>query len=303
MKPVALLLFLLVLPSARAEPPSGDAVIRAKAGPSEIVITTTTRVAGAIHSLTWSGKEFVDSHDHGRQIQSASNFDCNRKFIPEVFNPTEAGSMADSAGPTSTSRLLRLEARGNELTTRTQMAFWLKPGEKSRGNPALNDRPLSDHMLEKRVRIGYKGLPHAIEYDVTFTVPKGEHHTFAQFEALTGYMPWDFRTFWAFDAKINKLVPLPLGQGEQRDPVVLARADGKYAMGIYSPGAPGKGYERIGYGRWAFEREKVTKWNCVYRIRDPKGVPAGEYKFRCFVVVGSLSDCEATLAVLMAMKE
>src|SRR5258708_5824181 len=65
--------------------PFGDATIRAKAGASEIVITTTARTAGAIHSLTWNGVEFVDSFDHGRQIQSASNFDCGQKFIPEVF--------------------------------------------------------------------------------------------------------------------------------------------------------------------------------------------------------------------------
>ena len=64
--------------------PTGDATIRAKAGPSDIVITTTNRVAGAIHSLTWNGKEFVDSADHGRQIQSASNFDGGKTFIPEV---------------------------------------------------------------------------------------------------------------------------------------------------------------------------------------------------------------------------
>jgi hypothetical protein len=32
--------------------PLGDAVIRAAVGHSEIVITTTARVAGAIHSLT-----------------------------------------------------------------------------------------------------------------------------------------------------------------------------------------------------------------------------------------------------------
>ena len=55
--------------------PSGHAVIRAKAGPSEIVITTTPRLAGAIHSVAWNGKEFIDSTDHGRQLQSAANFD------------------------------------------------------------------------------------------------------------------------------------------------------------------------------------------------------------------------------------
>ena len=289
----------LVLPSAFAEPPLGRAVIRGKAGPSDIVITTTPRVAGAVHSLTWDGKEFVDSLDHGRQIQSASNFDCGQKFIPEVFNPTEAGSMADGAGPTSTSRLQKLEAKGNELTARSQMAFWLKPGEKSLGHPARNGGPLSDHRLEKRVRIGYGGLPHAVAFDVTFTVPKGERHTFAQFEALTGYMPWEFRTFWAFDAKAGRLVPLPPGQGEQAAPVVLSTADGKHAMGVYTPGTPGKGYAPVGYGRWAFERERVTKWNCVFRLRDPNGVPAGAYPFLCVAVVGSRSDCEATLAALV----
>ena len=50
----------------------GHAVIRAPAHGSEIVITTTPRLAGAIHSLTWNGKEFIDSFDHGRQMQSAA---------------------------------------------------------------------------------------------------------------------------------------------------------------------------------------------------------------------------------------
>ena len=269
---------------------SGDATVRAKAGPSEVVVTTTSRLAGAIHSLTWNGKEFVNSADHGRQIQSASNFDCGQTFIPEVFNPTEAGSVADGAGPTSTSRLLELSARGNQLVTLNRMAFWLKPDQKSFGNPARNTVPLSDHYLAKRVTIGYKDLPHAIEYRVTFLVPKGEGHTYAQFEAVTGYMPPEFGT----------LKPLTDGPGEQPDPVVLATDDGKYAMGVFSPDQPSKGFERAGYGRFRFAKEKVVKWNCVFRVRDPKGVAGGDYAFRCFVVVGTLADCEATLAALHA---
>jgi len=279
-------------------PISGDSTIRAKAGPSEIVITTTSRLAGAIHSLTWNGKEFVDSADHGRQIQSASNFDCGQKFIPEVFNPTEAGSVFDGAGPKSTSRLLELSAKENQLVTLNRMAFWLKPDGKSFGNPARNETPLSDHYLAKHVTIGHKNLPHAIDYRVTFLVPKGEGHTYAQFEAVTGYMPPDFDTFYRFDAKTNKLKPLTDGPGEQADPVVLATADGKYAMGVFSPDQPSKGYEAAGYGRNRFKNAKVVKWNCVFRIREPKGVPAGDYSFRCFVVVGTLADCETTLTAL-----
>src|SRR5579884_1225590 len=129
---------------------TGDAVIRGNVGPSEIVITTTSRVAGAIHSLTWNGKEFLDSFDHGRQLQSAANFDCGGDLLDETFNPTEAGSRDDGHGPKSSSKLLRLRAGDGELETTTRMAFWLAPGEKSSGHPAKNEKVLSDHILTKR---------------------------------------------------------------------------------------------------------------------------------------------------------
>lgn len=281
-----------------AKPVAGDAVIRGRAGASEIIITTTSRTAGAIHSLTWNGKDFVDSADHGRQIQSAASFDAGGPFVPEVFNPTEAGSRADGAGKTSTSRLLELSASGNQLQTRTQMAFWLKPGEKSEGHPARNASTLSNHELTKKVTIGYKDLAQVIEYQVSFHVPKGEQHTFAQFEAVTGYMPAEFDTFLRFDAKTGKLQPLSDGPGEQTDPVVLATSDGKYAMGVYSPNQPSKGFEGAGYGRFRFKAEHVVKWNCVFRVKDVKGITFGDYSFKCFLVVGTRADCEAMLAKL-----
>ena len=203
MRGLACLLFLTVASLKAAV--SGDAQIRAKAGPSEIVITTTSRLAGAIHSLTWNGLEFIDSTDHGRQLQSASNFDAGSRFVPETFNPTEAGSRFDGAGPKSSSVLLALTAKGRVLSTESQMAFWLKPGEKSFGNPAKNTTVLSQHRLKKTVTLGVHGLPHAIGYDVTFTIPKTEHHRYAQFEVVTGYMPPGFSKFWSFDLATNKL--------------------------------------------------------------------------------------------------
>lgn len=294
----ALVALLNESPSQASDPPSGDSVIRAPAGSSEIVIATTSRVAGAIHSLTWNGKEFIDSFDHGRQLQSAANFDCGMNFFPEVFNPTEAGSVRDGAGARSTSQLLSLRAEGALLETKSQMAFWLAPGEKSLGHPALNDRVLSNHLLAKRVHIGHKNLPHAIEYDVTFTVPAGERHTFAQFEAVTGYMPAEFNRFWFFHPTTKKLEKLDKGPGEQRFPVVVATEDGKYAMGVYSPDQPSRGFEEAGYGRFLFPADRVSKWNCVFRVRNPHGVPAGDYRFRMFVVVGTLDDTRSTIDAL-----
>jgi hypothetical protein len=287
-----------VATAADPTPVAGDAVIRGKAGGSEVVITTTSRVAGAIHSLTWGGKEFIDSHDHGRQMQSAANFDCGKDLIAETFNPTEAGSMADGRGDRSSSRLLALKAAGPELRTTNRMAFWLAPGEKSLGHPARNDCIISEHLVAKRVRIGYKSLPHAIEYDVTFTVPKGEPHTQAVFEAATGYMPAEFAAFWKFNPATGGLEKLSDGPDEQEYPVVLATANGSHAMGVISPDQPSRGFEKAGYGRFRFKAEKVVKWNCVFRVRDPKGVAAGEYHYRTFVAVGSLDDVKATLAAL-----
>jgi hypothetical protein len=302
-KPLAWLLCLisaLAATIAAAEPPvDGHAVIRAQAGPSEIVITTTSRVAGAIHSLAWNGKEFIDSADHGRQLQSASNFDVAGDFIPETFNPTEAGSMSDGAGEKSTSRLLKLRAAGSELETTSQMAFWLAPDEKSLGHPAKNDKRLSDHLLTKRVRIGYKQCPYAIDYRVTFTVPTDEKHRYGQFEALTGYMPAEFSRFWKFVPDSRQLEELDDGPGEQRYPVVFSTESGSHAMGIYSPDQPSKGFEQAGYGRFRFTTEQVTKWNCVFRVRDPEGIPAGDYSYRMFVIVGTLDDVRDTMSGLM----
>ncbi len=178
------------------------------------------------------------------------------------------------------------------------MAFWLVPGEKSDGQLARNDKTLSDVLLSKRVRIGHKDLPHAIDYQVTFTLPEGEKHTFAQFEALTGYMPAEFDHFEVYNTDKGALEELSEGPGEQGRPVVFSTADGAHALGVYSPDPPAPGFERPGYGRFRFKEEKVNKWNCVYRLRDPKGVAPGDYRFRMFVAVGTREDVKTTLAAL-----
>ena len=284
--------------TAFAEPSPGDAVIRAAAGKSEIVITTTTRCAGAIHSLTWGGKEFIDSWDHGRQLQSASNLDSGTPILNETFNPTEAGSRADGVGPKSSSRLISLRAEGATLETVTQMAFWLAPGERSGGQLAKNTTLLSEHLLTKRVRIGYKDLPHVIRYDVSFKLPAGERHTLGVFEALTGYMPPEFGRFLQFNPNSGELEPLSDGPGEILRPVVFSTVDGSHAMGIYAPPQNAPHTSGPTFGRFRFSAEKVVKWNCVFRVRDEAGIAPGEYPFRTFAIVGDLATVADSLRAL-----
>lgn len=286
--------------AASAEPKrvDGDATIRAPAGDSEIVIKTTSRLAGAIDSLTWKGKEFIDSTDHGRQLQSASNFDAGSAVTNETFNPTEAGSRSDGAGPASTSRLLHLVAQENRLETVNQMAFWLAPGERSDGNLAKNTTALSNHLLTKRLAIGWRDLPGVISYDVVFTLPIDETHNVGTFEALTGYMPAEFSEFWMFDPIERKLVPLDDGPGEQSSPVVLSVREKPHAMGVYAP--PQTALDMTGptYGRFRFVPEKVVKWNCVFRVHSKQPLAPGGYPFRVFVCVGDLETVRLQLAHL-----
>ena len=291
-------LWLAPLPAFAAGFPDGNATIRAPVGASEIVIRTTGRLAGAIHSLTWQGREFIDSTDHGRQLQSASNLDAGAPLSNETYNPTEAGSARDGAGEKSSGRLLHLRVEPNALQTVIQLAFWLAPGEKSGPNFAKNKTILSDHLLTKRVRIGYKHLPNVITYDATFSLPIGERHRDATFEALTGYMPAEFERFLQYNAESGELEPLSDGPGEGPRPVVLAVAGGTHAMGIYAPPQSARNTIGPGYGRFRFPAEKVVKWNCVFRVHDAAGIPAGEYPYRMFVLVGDLDTVRDSMRAL-----
>jgi hypothetical protein len=297
-------LFFVMLPIALAGAPvaSGDAVIRAPAGGSEIVIKATSRMAGAIESLQWGGKEFIDDSDHGRELQTCWNGNAGVEPIAdETFNPTEAGSLDDDRGAASSSRLLEIQARGNQLETFSQPAFWLNSGETSGGKPARNKTILSNDRLRKRVVIGCKNLPHAIDYQVTVSLAAEDRNTRCVIEALTGYMPPEFDQFQVFDPKTGKLASIDDGPGEQALPLVFSTADGKYAMGVFSrgPEAPRDGRGPT-YGRWNLKAYRVVKWNCVFRLQNPDGL-SGDFSCHIFVAVGSLEDVRTTLVALQKM--
>jgi hypothetical protein len=55
---------------------------------------------------------------------------------------------------------------------------------------------------------------------------------------------------------------------------------------------------RASYGRFRFALVKVVKWNCVFRIRNPEGVPAGKHALRMFLVEGPQEDVRTTMIAL-----
>jgi hypothetical protein len=261
---------------------------------SPIVLRATPRNAGAIDSLVWRGKEFINDYDHGRELQSASFFNN----WGQCYNPTEAGSRRDHTGPTSSSRLIEGRTTATALITRTQMAFWLEPGEAAtcpRGTGAVNKTVLSDHVVEKVTTLQAGNV---LEHDVTFVVP--ENYETATFEVITAYLPIEFSQLLGFDPATRTTRPIGDGKGGQPLPVIAATRDGQFAFGHYSSGLPQARWPRTGYGRWLYADmpgpgNATTKVNCVYRTRP---VPAGRHRFTCYSVFGTLDQVTATLARL-----
>ena len=277
---------------------SGRVELRGDALGSEIVIGTSARMAGAIDSLVWADREFINSLDHGRELQSASSFNS----LGECFNPTEAGSARDSDGPESSSVLLSLRAEGRELRTRSQMAFWLEEGETSIHCSVGTSVPRSrtPHTLSKAVTIGALGIANAIEHQVTFTVP--DAYDTGTFEALTAYTTPDLTRFHTYDPRSGELTALSDGPGEQPLPVIFSTPDGAYALGVYSRDLPQPRHPRAGFGRFNFSTppggsNATMKWNCVFRMEP---VQAGDHSFRCFTLVGSLRDVQDGMSELHA---
>jgi hypothetical protein len=284
----SIFLILAGLQSTDASPVDGNMRIEKSALDSTIRLETSARFAGSVVSIVFRGKEFVNARDHGRELQSASSFDG----FGECFNPTEAGSRADGDLQTTSSKLLAWKSGPNWIETETDMAFWLPPnfdyGHECGTSPgttrAVNKTLTGRHILNKRIELGEGGIANVIGDHVTYTVP--EAHANGTFEAATLYTPSDFSRRYILNFRTGNVEPTSL-IGEQEYPVILATADGKFAVGEYSPSLP----ERPGYGTFTFP--DTNKVNCVYR---EKSIAAGQkFSYLCDFVIGTLDEVKATI--------
>lgn len=262
-----------------------------------ITVGASHRTAGAIDSLYWNGREFINSYDHGRQLQVA----LSANGFGECYNPTEAGSgSGDHIKPTTTSVLHAASASGNVLVTDNQPAFWVPPGGSAPGCGApRNTTALSPYRFRKTVTVGVFGIRHAIEFRSEIVVP--ESLSSLTYEAPTGYLGGEFTSFYTFNPANCTLAPISAGPGEQSLPIVLATPDGAAAMGSWAPTLPQPSFPGAGYGRFAFPSGNpaaaTNKWNMVYRLG---ATSPGTYPFRTFLAVGSLENVRVALCQLKA---
>jgi hypothetical protein len=182
------------------------------------------------------------------------------------------------------------------------MAFWLNGTETGLcglATSAVNTNPLSNHILNKKITLGFQGMPHVMEYLADFTV--GENHSSGSFEAAVGFMPSNFTSFYTYDPTTKQLASLPISEGgskRQDKPLIFTTSDGSYAMGIYSPALPQYGVASYGavngtlLGSTAF-----AGWDCHFEVAGP--IVAGQtLSFGCYPIVGSLKEVTDSMDLL-----
>lgn len=283
---------------------------------SAVEITSFLKgLGGAIGSLQWKGLEFLNRVDRGRELQSAISFDDHG----ECYNPTEAGSRADKDN-TSSSKLIRIGYRPSFWEMNSQMAFWLY-GDRTGGGCKYGPQvavALSQHKMNKKINLNYKGDGAVIEYIVSFQNPPGVPKRKGVYELLTGYMTTEFSRVYEIDPltyqmdEVRSFVPLtgpgfPEGKTQKairenpRKPVIASTASGGYTMGVLFPTQeiPGhfEGYDLYKFaGSGGALGKGSNKWNAWVVDETPNQTLR---EFRVLLVVGSLFEVSAKMKQLI----
>ncbi|XP_063448261.1 uncharacterized protein LOC134727801 [Mytilus trossulus] len=231
-----------------------------------IYIGSSTRTGGAVDSLTWNNKEFINSRDHGRQMQMA----CNTNKYHECYNPTEAGGLFDHTRPTTHTHIDWVHVHGNVMESLVYQAFW-KPVKPSSGTqhdchygqwcPAHHGYHTTyDYPFHKKITIGTHGINKCFEFVSNFTIGRNwpQDDLLIQMEAPAVYMTYT-----------------PQGQ----DTDIHENYDSHLFKGSNFAGTK-------------------SKFNIVFYKR-PHGTGVRQYVYKTYFCIGTLNDVTSCLHKIM----
>lgn len=280
-------------------------------GNETVQLGTSNRFGGAVDSLVYDGKEFINNVDHGRQMQVAYSLDGHN----EALMPTEAGNNRDLDGDTSTSQVLGVDVANGSVSTASHPAYWLEPGEKAgtyngEDTYAQNKTEVSADTLRKTVTAGVGGHSNVIQYDSHIQL--AEPHRSMYVEAPTTYLPPEFDRHYRFDPATGKAREYPRVHSENPNaaegfkdeagnvPLIVSTPDGKHAMAMWSPD---EGRADLQYRFHQFDFAQTggdTKYNAT-----KMGVTFGmngdvpqDLQTRTYVIVGTVEEVKARLTEL-----
>jgi hypothetical protein len=264
-----------------------------------VAVTASARDAGAVCSLVYDGKEFVNDYDHGRQLQVAWIYNDQ----DEAYNPTEAGSGDDGTGPHSTSQLLSAQVAGGTLLTVSHPAYWKHPGP---GKNGKNTALVTKDTLTKKITLGYNGDPHVMIFDTTLAISPeltGPPITALRIEAPTLYTGFDLSGHYLFDLTSGELTAVP-SRAKHKDSMneriyrvtrrelipILSSSDGRHAVAFYTPQAT----NFWSYYTWDVPSDNpVSACMKITAFFQHAAEVGRTYEYRTFIIVGDLATVKA----------
>ena len=248
--------------------------------------------------LVWNGVQFVNTHDYGREIQSA--------FFYGNQNPTEAGDGAFAATQDmhgSPFASLSLTPDGTGITTSTVPMEW---------NPSISGANADQAalypqmLLGKQIQLNYNGLGPVAKYTNSLTLPNAVSG--ASLEMPTGYLQAAFNTFFTYDAASNALTQVhppvcDTGANTGFVPasgyggVIISNAAQTAAMGVYGR-TTAVGGPASYFTLWDFTNNgcgyQTSKWDIV----ATGNFPAGTSTYTSYVVTGTLAQVQQLMRAL-----
>ncbi|RKH56406.1 hypothetical protein [Corallococcus aberystwythensis] len=274
-------------------------------GNATVQMGTSASHGGAVTSLVYDGKEYINNQDHGRQMQVAFSLDG----YDEALMPTEAGSHRNGETSTSTSQVVGYGAQPGRMSSTVHPAYWLEPGEEAGPynsvGKAVNTTKVSEDLITKDITVGVGGHDNVIRYDshIHLAAP----HDKAYVEAPTTYVNGEFEKHYRFDPatgetreypRVHSEDPKPGGFADEAGnvPLIVATEDGKHAMAIWSPDET---LPDLQYRLHQFDL-KDPKQNCS-KLGVTFGMSGGvpeDIKTQTYVIVGTVEEVKARLAEL-----
>lgn len=219
-------------------------------GRNRLSVTASTALGGALASLRVNDKEFLASGGHGSALQWAFHA-WNGPAASECYNPTQAGSRRDDAGPPpyhgpSTSALYEQAATGaSSIRTTSRLAMYVPLSMTTPGYGGCHARDyqpnrspytfgLSPYWLTTRVQLGPEGgltnLDNVVRLHARLTSEDARYEHFDG--VLVAYLQRDFTATFHYDLATRALHARS-GNFSADSPVLRCTADRAYCLGVY----------------------------------------------------------------------
>lgn len=188
--------------------------------PGKIFLSASLRTAGAIDSLMVNNFEYINSWDHGRQMQLA--------FVDNTYgqgyNPTEAGTCLDGVGYSTKSHYINSFTSAATMSFTSTPAFWETPGDTGPcvwvyNTPAHNTSVYAtgytfNKTVEIGTQVGTTYYPNIIKFTTNFSVSDPNlQGPYATLGVPAGYFGAEFSRAYVVNPK-STTVTQAITQGE-----------------------------------------------------------------------------------------